>query len=192
VALYLARHAETAANREGVILGQSDAPLTASGVLSAQKMGRLLAGRGVICILTSPLGRARTSAEIMARHVGVEPVLLADLAELSCGRFEGRPRKEVLENERSLRSSWTDRPPGGESYRDAEGRAARAIGVIEKELGRGPVLVVGHAVFNRVLLKLYCGLDPGFAIELIQPHDLIYRVGRLDQKFPQVFNPVIP
>lgn len=175
--LYLARHGETTANRAGVILGQGDASLTTSGISVAARLGRILTGCDIGCILTSLLGRARASAGIIAQEIGITPIPIDELVELSCGRWEGRLRSEVLGSRRAIRSSWTDCPPGGESCKDAEARVGRAIGIIQRELSKSSVLVVGHSLVNRVLLKLWYQLDPTFANELTQPHDLMYVLG---------------
>ncbi len=171
--VYLTRHGETIANREGIILGRSDAPLTASGILVTARLGKVLKGCGISFILTSPLGRARKSAEIFGREIGVTPVAIDEMSELSCGLWEGMPRREVLGQRNMIRSTWTDRPPGGESCEDAEERVGSSIGIIRRELSKGPVLVVGHSVVNRVLIRLWYQLEPLFAVDLIHPHDLI-------------------
>lgn len=176
--VYLARHGETTANREGIILGRSDAPLTTSGISVIERLGKILTDCDIRSILTSPLARAEASATIIGREIGIPPVPMDDLMELSCGHWEGRPRKDLLGKGKTLRSTWTDCPPGGESCKEAEARVSRLIDIIGRALGKGSVLVVGHAVVNRVLLRLWYQLDPLFASDLTQPHDLVYVLGR--------------
>lgn len=171
---YLARHGETTANRRRVILGRNDAPLTALGLSVGESLGRILRDRLIGCLFTSPLGRARASAQILAHAVGVVPVPMNELVELACGRWEGRPRDNVLGSRNVIRSTWTDSPPGGESCQDAEARVSRAVDIIQGKLSKSSVLAVGHAGVNRVLLKIWYNLDPVLANELTQPHDLVY------------------
>ncbi len=81
------------------------------------------------------------------------------MCELKCGRWEGRKRREVLSGE-IMRATWHDRPPGGESYSDAEVRVGSFIRELNSSDYSDSILVVGHAGINRVFLKLWLGLAP--------------------------------
>ncbi len=178
--LFLARHGQTEANRDGLLLGRSDSPLTGEGLATARKLGRLLRPAGIAAVFASPLGRAKATAEIIAAGLGNEPpdrgrrgiLVRPALAELSCGRWEGKKRRAVLGEADLIRRSWTARPPDGESYADGERRLAPLIE--ELRTLEGPALVVGHAGINRVLVKLWLGLDPAEAQHLDQPHQVVY------------------
>jgi broad specificity phosphatase PhoE len=172
--VYLARHGETSANREGIVLGRGDAPLTPQGIETMRRLAEILGGRGIQVIMTSPLGRAVASARIIAEAIDAILVPTEGLVELSCGAWEGRRRAEFSAGSRGLRATWTERPPGGESCRDAEPRITKVIERVLGLSGNGPLLVVGHSVANRVLLKLWYHLDANFANGLVQPHDLVH------------------
>ena len=172
--LFLGRHGETTANRQGMILGRTDAPLTPSGIETARRLGGILQGEPIRGILTSPLGRTMASALIIAGMIGVAPIANYRLLELSCGQWEGRLREEILCGGKTLRSAWTDRPPGGESCMDAEPRVMELIDMVDGQFDGGSILLVGHAVVNRVFLKIRCGLAPDLANRLVQPHDMVY------------------
>lgn len=171
--IILARHAETLFNRVGVIMGRTDSVLSPQGEETVRALGRVLQGEGVQAVFCSPLGRAYTSARI---YMDTQRNLLSlrpGLAELACGDWEGLPRYLVKPNPGLLRSSWTDKPPNGESYQDAEPRVHSVI----QELRRvpySPVLVVGHAGINRVFLKLWLGLTSEEAIKIRCPHDAFF------------------
>jgi broad specificity phosphatase PhoE len=62
----LARHGQTEWNALGRRQGQLDSPLTAAGVEQAHRHAKTVAVRGIDGIFTSPLGRALTTAEIIA------------------------------------------------------------------------------------------------------------------------------
>ena len=130
--LFLARHGQTVWNRERRLQGQLDSPLTDAGVEHARAVARRLEGAGVGLICTSPLGRARRTAEIIAEALGVEVVQVDELAEIHHGSFAGRTWDELEESSpgiRELRSEnrygWAF--PGGESYASARPRAIRAL-----------------------------------------------------------------
>lgn len=178
MAVFLMRHGETIGNRQGLILGQKDYPLAPSGISSTRQLADLVSGNGKGIIFTSPLGRARASAEIFAGRRGWQTVIVDGMTELSCGRWEGKPRKDVAPDRKFLRLTWEESPPDGESYRDAEPRVNTVIDRIRVFSDHDPVLVVGHASVNRVFLKLWLELDPLHAMTVDQDHHVIYVLGK--------------
>src|SRR5436853_6275024 len=86
-AIYLARHGETEWALEGRHTGHSDIPLTAKGEQEAQRLGERLQGLTFTHVLTSPLQRARRTAELAgwSSVAMVEP----DLFECNYVKFEG-------------------------------------------------------------------------------------------------------
>ncbi len=170
----LGRHGETTSNRDGLIMGQSDSPLTEKGLRTAAEMAGRLEQEKIGTIFSSPLGRAARTAKIYADRLGL-PVASRDvMAELSCGRWEGKSRRQVLGSSVALRKDWDEIPPGGESCADGEARVAPLISEIRSLDVQAAVLVVGHASVNRVFLKLWLGLHPGVAIRIACPHDTVY------------------
>ncbi len=171
--LYLARHALTLANAEGRILGSGDSPLVAGGQDSARQLAKVLAGKGIEQVVSSPLGRALETAKVFSEILGLGHVVQPDLGELSCGAWEGLGRRRVRPGGGVLRTSWTDRPPGGESYADAAPRVAAALA----RLGRGPVLAIGHCAVNRVVLALLTDRPADSLLNFVQAHELVLILG---------------
>jgi phosphohistidine phosphatase SixA len=68
VRLFLVRHAEAASGEPDELR-----PLTPAGRAAARKLGKHLAGERPDAVLSSPLLRARETAEQIARAAGVEP-----------------------------------------------------------------------------------------------------------------------
>ncbi|HMK34360.1 MAG TPA: histidine phosphatase family protein, partial [Desulfomonilaceae bacterium] len=124
----------------------------------------------------SPLGRAVTSAGIYTAGTGLQLHIRDALAELACGTWENRERNEVTRGPGAIRYSWFDKPPGGESYGDAEDRVASFIRELHSDSVPDRVLVVGHAGINRVLLRLLLDLAPESAQLISCPHNVIYVV----------------
>ena len=171
--LYLMRHAATKANRDGLILGASDPPALPAALAALATTWRPLAGRGIRHIFASPLLRATDSAAVLARVIDAPWEILPGLAELSAGIFEGRPRHAAGLPDRPLRRDWTDRPAGGEAMADAETRVGLALEAMRPALARGPAAVVGHAVVNRVLLRLLFGWPRQELMAFAQPHGAV-------------------
>lgn len=174
--LILARHGETVANRQGIVLGRQDSPLTPDGELMVRNLARLLPASPSGLIASSPLGRAVTSARIFALHTGWPVRIVDELAEISAGLWEGHPRREIMPDRTYLRSSWDETPPDGESYRNAEIRVATAIEKINAISRHDPILIVGHAAVNRVFLKVWQKLQPEDAMKLRFPHTVLYNI----------------
>jgi broad specificity phosphatase PhoE len=92
---YFLRHGQTTWNVEGRFQGHTDIPLNDIGLSQAQDAATILARCPVDLIVASPLIRARTTAEIVAAHLG-KPLLMDDaLKERHFGAFEGLVVNEV-------------------------------------------------------------------------------------------------
>lgn len=130
--LYFARHGETDWNRERRLQGQHDIPLNALGRVQASRCGDLLrellerTGRlaADYDYVSSPLGRARETMELMRAGMGLDPERYrtdARLMEMSFGRWEGFTFAELQAREAPAlaqreRDKWGFVLPGGESY----------------------------------------------------------------------------
>ena len=130
--IFLARHGETAWNLEGRWQGHTDIPLSARGRSRRGRWRRACATLGIGHIRSSDLTRARETAEIVARELGIAEVMVDPrLRERSFGVFEGLTGAECAAR---FPDEWTryqaDRrcvPPGGRAA-GAGGRAPAAGG----------------------------------------------------------------
>ena len=90
--LYAIRHGETAWSAERRFAGARDVPLADAGLRQCEAVAQALAGQAVAAVYASPLERARTSAEIVAKPhrlaVQVEPAF----REMAFGAWEGLTR----------------------------------------------------------------------------------------------------
>jgi probable phosphoglycerate mutase len=113
----------------------------------------VLAGHAFAQVLTSPLQRARRTAELAGfADVGLDD----DLVEIDYGEYEGLTTKEIHETTPDW-YLWRDGSPGGESIDDAGRRADRVIERIRALDGH--VLLFGHGHFSRVLGARLLELD---------------------------------
>lgn len=176
--VFLARHGETTGNRRGLILGQRDYPLIPSGMDVSKKLAAHIPAKNRGIILSSPLGRAVATAGIFSEITGWQITTHDGMTEISCGQWEGKTRKKVAPDKPSIRVTWTDFPPGGESYQDAEFRVRAVVDKIKAIDNCGQILVVGHASVNRVFLKLWLDMASNEATRITQPHDLVYVLGK--------------
>jgi probable phosphoglycerate mutase len=183
-AVYLARHGQTEWNVAGRRQGRLDSPLTPRGLRQARRNADLLSSHQIDAIFTSPLGRARRTAEIVGETLGLPIQVLDELAEIAHGAWSGLTSAEIdagWPGQRAAREQdkYAFRFPDGESYADADVRAGRALAEVARSGARRPLLV-SHEMIGRMLLRQLGVAD---SLQLRQSSDLIYRVrsdGELD------------
>jgi probable phosphoglycerate mutase len=152
--VYLARHGETAWTVSGQHTGRTDIPLTERGERNARHLGERLRGMRFDRAFTSPLQRARRTAELAGfADAAVDP----DLFEWDYGAYEGRTTDDIL-RERPGWQLFRDGCPGGETVADVGARADRVIARL-RALG-GTLLVFSSSHFLRIFGARWLGLEP--------------------------------
>jgi probable phosphoglycerate mutase len=149
----LVRHGETAWTISGQHTGRTDIPLTERGEQTARALGPRLREWNFVQVFTSPLQRARRTAELAG--FGAAVVSDADLMEWNYGTYEGRRTSDT----RSERPGWRlfdDGCPGGETLDAVGARAERVIARIRAR--PGDVLIFAHGHILRVLVARWLGL----------------------------------
>ena len=161
--LILARHGETDWNRENRFQGHADPPLNALGRQQSGELAEALAGDEIVRVYTSPLRRARETAEIVAARLTLEVEPVEGLREIDVGAWSGLTRTEVEQRFPQAYARWVDRAPhgfeDGETYDEL---AARVIPALRKLAERHPsdaVLVVTHGGPSRVMQAHAAGID---------------------------------
>jgi len=144
---FLIRHGETDWNRERRIMGRLPVPLNATGREQARAAAAQLSGLGIEAIWTSPLARARSTAEIVAERIGITSVRDdAELTEMDFGSWEGRPYAEVIRDPLfpALQRDVSTALPGGESLPQVRERMFRAMTRIAAASDGARVAIVSH------------------------------------------------
>ena len=155
----LLRHAETAWSAAGKHTGRTDVPLTDRGRELARALGARIGGRPFRLVLTSPLSRARETAELAGLHAEPDP----DLLEWDYGEYEGRTTAEIRE-ERPDWLLWRDGVPGGEHAADVAARTDRVIARVLAGLEGTDedACLVAHGHVLRVLAARWVEQDAAF------------------------------
>jgi broad specificity phosphatase PhoE len=145
--IFLARHGESDWNVEKRFQGHRDRPLTERGREQAHALADLVGAEKIDAVYTSPLSRARETAEIVAARAGLEAVALPELREVDTGSWSGLSRADVearfpegFTRWRSGGSGWED----GESYEEMAERVIGALRKIAEDHPDGRVLVISH------------------------------------------------
>ena len=157
VTTVLLRHGETPLSGERRFAGRGDIPLTETGQRQARAAAERLAERGGIqLIVTSPLGRARLTAEAVAAATGV-PLRVDDgWMETDFGEWEGLSYAEAMDAWPDELAAWSKdtsvAPPGGESFAATTRRVLPALDrVLDRE--PGTVVVVSHVSPIKIVLR---------------------------------------
>ncbi|MBM4267166.1 MAG: histidine phosphatase family protein [Deltaproteobacteria bacterium] len=162
--LFLLRHGETEWNRARRVMGRTAVPLSDAGREQVRLLTPHLEGLGIGAIWTSPLARARETAEILAAALGGLPVHDEEgLTEVHYAAWEGRhfhelvrePEFELLRND-PVRTAI---PGGGESLEHVRDRVFPALERVLAASGGKPALVVSHGDPLRVVLAACLALD---------------------------------
>lgn len=178
----LVRHGATEANlhRPPWLQGQgSDIPLCELGRNQAGAAAALLARLPVARVVSSPLRRARETAEIIASRLGqadVEPE--PAIMECDVGRWESLDWDTIAQHDPERYRQFMDDPaahgyPGGESFADVHRRAAPAFDALFDTPPGKLVLAVSHNVVNRTYLAAALGIPLGRARSIRQDNGCI-------------------
>jgi broad specificity phosphatase PhoE len=95
--LVLVRHGETVWHHDNRYAGRSDVALTDRGRDQAEQLARWAGGTRIDAVHTSPLQRARDTAEPAGRALGVAVAVDERLVEVDFGRGDGLTRDEMRE-----------------------------------------------------------------------------------------------
>lgn len=124
--------------------------MNAFGIQQVSKAADKLSEMNWDFVLTSPLGRARQTAEILANKLGVSEVITQELLlERAFGVGEG-----MLYDEWSNKYAHLDEIPGAESTAEITARAERVLAHLEQEFEGKKVLAVSHGALIRFVLQV--------------------------------------
>jgi broad specificity phosphatase PhoE len=146
--LLLIRHGETDWNKERKVQGFSDIDLNDVGLHQAQRLALSLKNHNIHVIYSSPLIRARKTAQIINQYHNAPIHLEDNLMEMNQGDFEGLSFQELMTREKVFLGKWISDPasvkmPNGESLTELQARAWKVIeNIIFKHVN---ALVVSHS-----------------------------------------------
>jgi broad specificity phosphatase PhoE len=150
--VFLARHGQTALNAQGRLQGLSDPPLDEVEIAEATRLSAALASKHPTAVICSPLQRASPPRRQSVRPSGAPVTVDVRLNDRDYGPMTGHFRDEV---EREYGS--VDLAPGVEPLTALAARVCQVFFDLAADYGPGPLVMVSHDAFNRVLLGQ---LDP--------------------------------
>lgn len=184
--LYLVRHGQTLWNTEARFQGQFDSPLTDLGRDQATRIGRALAAEigkreTPIRAYVSPLGRTRTTAQLIGQSLPMSIVEDPNLMEVHFGKWEGLTREDILSrfgNDQAIRPiDWQFQAPEGETLDTVLARVSAWYSKAET-----PAVIVTHGIISRLVRGIYAGLGHEEMLTLPVSQDGYFRLddGRIE------------
>jgi broad specificity phosphatase PhoE len=158
--MYLVRHGATANNLADPPLLQgrgADFDLSETGLWQAERTAELLSNPELPAVFSSPLLRARRTAETIAKPHDLNVQTVADLQEVDVGEWEGRSWQEISVSDperyqRFMEDSANHGYLNGENMTQVLDRVRPAIENVMRERIGEHIVVVAHNVVNRVYL----------------------------------------
>ncbi|MFB2583834.1 histidine phosphatase family protein [Herbiconiux liukaitaii] len=173
------RHGQTDWNFQKRIQGTTDVPLNETGREQAREAAEQLAGRRWDGIVASPLSRARETAEIIARQLGLPaPEIVGALQERSYGEVEGLDAVGIAERFPDPLAPV----PGRERRSDVVKRVLPALEALAEEHPGESLIVVSHGGVIASLLRYVTEKklpEKAHAIPNGSAHDFVIEAGEV-------------
>ena len=156
------RHGETDWNAQGISQGNVDIPLNPTGVAQARAAAQKLRNRGIATIISSPLSRARVTAEMAGEALDLPVSIDPDLREVAFGVQEGQAMSGWFAD--WISGAFT--PEGAETFAALR---RRAVAAINRATAEPPaVLVVAHGALFRAI-RSAMGIEPNMRTQNAVP-----------------------
>lgn len=169
--LLLLRHGQTALSVQRRYSGHGDPELTPLGhAQAAGAAARLARVPDVAAVLTSPLRRARQTAEVVAAATGAPLLVRQGLIETDFGKWEGLTFHEARARDPQLHAEWLGSeeaaPPEGESFAAVGRRVAAELADVLAEYPGATLVLVTHVTPIKMLLRDALQGGPGVLYRL--------------------------
>lgn len=155
--IILIRHGECEGNIKGMFRGRSDFPLNERGLDQARDLARELKSFPIRYVFTSPLLRARQTAEIIAREHDLEVRIEEGLNNIELGSWEGRLMQEIAQLYPQEWGLWLNNPEklklkGMETLYDVQIRAKHCLDNLVSQYSGEVLALVSHRAVLKPLI----------------------------------------
>jgi len=183
------RHGQAKNNTERILSGRTPGvPLTDKGITQAQQTAELLEDMNISAIYSSPIQRAKHTAEIVGKHNSIDVTIDDRLIELDMGKFTNVPYDEIFTSHGNVFMKFYNGEleiahNGVETFADVKKRVASIVEeVIEKHPDENVVLVT-HMDPIKAMLSTIVDLSPTNLFELIIANASLNLFREKDGKF---------
>ena len=167
------RHGQAKNNIERILTGRTPGvPLTEKGIEQAEKAAKFLEHMNISAIYSSPIERARHTAEIVGKHNSLDVTIDDRLIELDMGKFTGVPYDEIFNSHGNVFMKFYNGEleiahNGVETFSEVK---KRILGIVDHVIENHPdqnVVLVTHMDPIKAMLSTVVDLTPTNLFELI-------------------------
>ena len=167
------RHGQAENNTNRVLAGRRPGvPLTLTGLEQSEKIAKFLKPFNISTIYSSPIERAKKTAEIVSEHNSLEIKTDERLIELDMGKFTGMPYDEIFEKHGNVFLKFYEGDleiahNGVETFVQLKKRILDMVDFVIREHNDENVLLVTHMDPIKALISTIMGLEANSLFELI-------------------------
>jgi probable phosphoglycerate mutase len=167
------RHGQAKNNTERILAGRTEGiPLTDTGIKQVEYTAQLLERMNISAIYSSPIQRAKHTAEIVGEHTSLDITIDDRLIELDMGKFTGMPYDEIFNSHGNVfmkfyNSELEIAHNGVETFVEVK---KRVLGIVDYIIEKHPdenVVLVTHMDPIKAMLATVVDLSPTNLFELI-------------------------
>jgi probable phosphoglycerate mutase len=167
------RHGQAKNNIERILTGRTPGvPLTEKGIEQAEKAAKFLEHMNISAIYSSPIERAKHTAEIVGKHNSLDVIIDDRLIELDMGKFTGVPYDEIFSSHGNVFMKFYNGEleiahNGVETFSEVK---KRVLGIVDHVVENHPdqnVVLVTHMDPIKAMLSTIVDLTPENLFELI-------------------------
>ena len=167
------RHGQAINNTQRILAGRTPGvPLTEKGVDQAEKAAKFLEDMNISAIYSSPIERAKNTADIVGKHNSIDVRIDDRLIELDMGKFTGMPYDEIFSSHGNVfmkfyKGELEIAHNGVETFADVK---KRVLGMVDHVIENHPdenVVLVTHMDPIKAMLSTIISLSPENLFELI-------------------------
>jgi len=167
------RHGQALNNTQRILAGRTPGiPLTEKGIDQAEKAAKFLEDMNISAIYSSPIERAKSTAQIVGNHNSIDVKIDDRLIELDMGKFTGVPYDEIFSSHGNVfmkfyKGELEIAHNGVETFTDVK---KRVLGIVDHVIENHPnenVVLVTHMDPIKAMLSTIVSLSPENLFELI-------------------------
>jgi len=183
------RHGQAKNNTDRILAGRTEGiPLTETGIKQAEHTAELLQHMNISTVYSSPIQRAKHTAEIVGEHNSLDVTIDERLIELDMGKFTGMPYDEIFNNHGNVFMKFYNGEleiahNGVETFSDVK---KRVLGIVDHVIENHPdenVVLVTHMDPIKAMLSTIVDLSATNLFELIIANASLNIFREKEQKF---------
>ena len=183
------RHGQAKNNTERILAGRTEGvPLTDVGIRQAEHTAELLEHMNISAIYSSPIQRAKHTAEIAGQHNSVDVTIDDRLIELDMGKFTGMPYDAIFNSHGNVFMKFYNGEleiahNGVETFSQVKNRVLGLVNEIIENHSDENVVLVTHMDPIKAMLSTIVDLSPTNLFELIIANASLNIFREKDKKF---------